>query len=314
MQNEILIEPKDQDQTLHRWLQKQFPNVPFSQWQKWFRTGQVRCDGKRVKGNEILVLGQKVRIPPFVPHFSEKAMITTGKGQLSYFPSLSELEAFKSTIIFENEDFLVINKPAGLAVQGGSGINKHIDGLIRVLYPQSPPKLVHRLDRETSGLLMLAKTHQMAQKLTKAFQYHTIQKEYWAIVEGIPLKQTGTIITQLEKGWDKEMEKMRVASPTSDAKPSETSYTVLTKNIPQKKALLALIPHTGRTHQLRVHCEHIRCPILGDRKYNPKTTSRQLHLHAHKLILPAELGGHIFTAEVPPYFAKTLEEYRLSVK
>ncbi|QOL20351.1 RluA family pseudouridine synthase [Candidatus Bodocaedibacter vickermanii] len=312
MDRELIIGASDQDQTLQRWLKKQFPNVPFSQWQKWLRTGQVRYDGKRAKGNEILVLGQKVRIPPFAAQFSEQEIPETPKGQLSYTPSQSELEAFKATIIFENDDFIVLNKPAGLAVQGGSTIKKHVDGLVRALYPDNPPKLVHRLDRETSGLLMLAKTHLMAQKLTKAFSHHIIQKEYWAVTEGIPLKLKGNLITQLEKGWDKDMEKMRVASATSDAKPSETSYQVIAKNNAKKKALLSLVPHTGRTHQLRVHSEYLGCPILGDRKYNPKTESRQLHLHAHQLTLPPEFGGYVFTADVPIYFYETMKLYKLA--
>ena len=247
MDRELIIGTSDQDQTLQRWLKKQFPNVPFSQWQKWLRTGQVRYDGKRAKGNEILVLGLKIRIPPFAAHFTEQETPETPKGQLSYAPSKAELDAFKAMIIFENDDFLVLNKSAGLAVQGGSTIKKHVDGLVRALYPENPPKLVHRLDRETSGLLMLAKTHLMAQRLTKSFSHHIIQKEYWAVTEGIPLKHKGSLITQLEKGWDKDMEKMRVASATSDAKPSETSYQVLGRNVAKKKALLSLVPHTAIT-------------------------------------------------------------------
>lgn len=312
MNQELIIEANDQDQILQRWLKKQFPNIPFSQWQKWLRTGQIRYDGKRAKGTEVLHLGAKVRIPPFVTHFSTTAAPKNPKGHLSYAPTQSELDAFKAAILFENDDFLVLNKPAGLAVQGGSGLKKHVDGLIRALYPNNPPKLVHRLDRETSGVLILAKTHQMAQKLTKAFEHHTISKEYWAIVEGIPLKPKGQIVTQLEKGWDKDMEKMRVAGETEDAKPSETSYKVIAQNIAQKKTLLSLIPHTGRTHQLRVHCEHIRCPILGDRKYNSTTSSRNLHLHSRQLTLPSELGGLIFTAELPEYFLKTLALFNLN--
>jgi 23S rRNA pseudouridine955/2504/2580 synthase len=211
--------------------------------------------------------------------------------------------------LFENDRFLVLNKPAGLAVQGGSGMTKHVDGLIRALYPDNPPKLVHRIDRETSGLLILAKTHSMAQKLTKAFEKHTIIKEYWAVVENIPTKSKGDILTHLEKGWGKDMEKMRI---TEGGKYSKTSYTVLAKNTPNKKALLSLIPHTGRTHQLRVHCEHIRCPILGDRKYNPNTLSKTLHLHARQLILPFEFDSYIFTAEPPSYFVETLTTYHLN--
>jgi len=312
MNQELIIEASDQDQILHRWLKKQFPNVHFSQSQKWLRTGQVRYDGKRAKGTEVLHLGAKVRIPPFISQFNTNTIPEIAKGHLSYTPTLSELNAFKTAILFENDDFLVLNKPAGLAVQGGSGLKKHVDGLIRALYPDNPPKLVHRLDRETSGLLILAKTHQMAQKLTKAFEHHTILKEYWAVVEGIPLKQKGHIITQLEKGWDKDMEKMRIAAETEDAKPSETSYKVIHQNITQKKALLSLIPHTGRTHQLRVHCQHIRCPILGDRKYNPTTSSRNLHLHSRTLTLPEEFGGLTFTAELPEYFLKTLTLFKLN--
>lgn len=314
MNQELIIEYNDQDQNLQRWLQKKFPNIAFSQWQKWFRTGQVRCDGKRVKGNEVLILGQKVRIPPFVTQINEQHTVETAKGHLAYTPSSAELSAFQTSIIFENADFLILNKPAGLAVQGGSGITKHVDGLIRSLYPENTPKLVHRLDRETSGLLILAKTHQMAQKLTKAFAQHTIQKEYWAVAEGIPLKPKGTILTHLEKGWAKDMEKIKVTNENEHTKASETTYKVISKNVVAKKALLSLKPHTGRTHQLRVHCEHIGCPILGDRKYNPKTSSRQLHLHAHQLTLPADLGGFTFTAEPPKYFKETLQTYKLTEK
>lgn len=311
MNREHIIDTSDKNQTLQQWLKKQFPYVPFAQWQKWLRTGQIRCDGKRAKGPEILTEGQKVRIPPMVANFQSTSPDKPLVGHLTYTPSNSELDHFKSTILFENDEILVINKPAGLAVQGGSNIHKHVDGLVRALYPQHSPKLVHRLDRETSGVLLLAKNLEVAQKLTKAFAVHSIQKEYWAITEGIPPKANGTILTHLEKGWSKDMEKMKVSSTSEDAKPSETSFKVLAKSTSTKKAFLSLIAHTGRTHQLRVHCEHIRCPILGDRKYNPKSESRQLHLHARQLLLPPELGGHIFTAELPGYFKTSLDKFRL---
>lgn len=311
MNSEHIIDISDKNQTLQQWLKKQFPYVPFSQWQKWLRTGQIRCDGKRAKGTEILTEGQKIRIPPMVANFQSTTPYKPKAGHMSYTPSHSELNHFKDSILFENEDILVINKPAGLAVQGGSNIHKHVDGLVRALYPEQSPKLVHRLDRETSGVLLMAKNLQVAQTLTKAFAVHSIQKEYWAITEGLPPKAQGTILTHLEKGWSHDMEKMKVSSTSEDAKPSETSYKVLAKSMHSRKAFLSLMPHTGRTHQLRVHCEHIRCPILGDRKYNPKSESRQLHLHARELVLPPELGGHTFTAELPEYFKASLDKYKL---
>lgn len=313
MSNELIVSEKDHNQTLHRWLRKQFPNITFSQWQKWFRTGQVRCNGKRVKGSEHLARGQTIRIPPQATLINRQAEDNRcQRGRLTYPPSRKEAEAFPSMIVYENETMLVLNKPAGLAVQGGSGITHHVDGLVRALYGDDAPKLVHRIDKETSGLLILAKTHQMAQKLTKAFAEHTIQKRYLAVVEGIPPRDKGTIVTPIEKGVGRNIEKMLTTQRTSQAKTSKTAYVVLSKTIKHNTALLALTPHTGRTHQLRVHCEHIGCPILGDKKYNEKTRNRHLHLHAYELHLPKALGDKMFAAPVPDYFALTLERYELT--
>lgn len=307
-QQELSVALSDDQKILRRWLQHQFPNIPYGQWQKWFRTGQIRCDGKRVKGTEILTPGQKVRIPPFV------GQVASNPKPLTHVSvSTTQLDTFKKSIVFESDDFLIINKPSGLAVQGGSNLKIHVDGLLQILYPENTPKLVHRLDKDTSGVLIVAKHHAAAKALTQAFANHTIQKEYWAITESIPRKQTGSVETLLEKGLSgPNMEKMLI-SATETAKPSKTSYTVIAKNSDLKTALLSLTPHTGRTHQLRVHCAHIHCPILGDKKYNPNTQSKQLHLHARTLTLPKELGGLTFTAEIPAYFEKTLDQYQLQV-
>lgn len=308
-QQELFVNTSDDQKILRRWLQQQFPNIPYGQWQKWFRTGQIRCNGKRVKGTETLSPGQKVRIPPFV---QKMAIQPKTSGTETSF-SQQQLNAFKLNILFDLDDFLVINKPSGLSVQGGSNTTIHVDGLLQALYPETPPKLVHRLDKHTSGILIVAKTHAMAQQLAKAFANHTIKKEYLAITEGIPNKPKGIIQTSLEKGLTgQNMEKMQV-STHENAKPSKTSYCVLSSNTTHKLALLSLTPHTGRTHQLRVHCEYIKCPILGDKKYNPATQNKQLHLHAHSITLPTELGGHTFKAPAPNYFETTLKKYTLQM-
>lgn len=312
MYQEIIISAADNDQKLQRWLQKRHPNVPYDLWQKWFRTKQIRYNGQRANGNELLAEGKKLRLPPFISEYDNPNEANRAPGEMAYTPNAKEMATFKSTFLFEDDHILVINKPFGLAVQGGTGISRHVDGLVRILYPNNPPKLVHRLDKETSGILILAKTLAMAQTLTKAFEEHTIRKEYLALVDGVPEKERGSIITSLEKSWDADMEKMAVSN-SPDAKESKSTYKVLSHNTALKKSLLIMCPKTGRTHQLRVHCQHMGWPIMGDRKYNPTSREQYLYLHAFELKLPRELGYHkSFRAPLPDYFMKKCFGYKLT--
>ncbi len=308
MSKELLVTTLDQGQNLKRWLQKKHPQITFSNWQKLFRTGQIRLDGKRTKGNETLAVDQLVRIPPMLLTQTPQ---NQQKGHLTYIPTQEELESFKCSIIFENLNYLVINKPSGLAVQGGSNIRTHIDGLLRITYPDITPKLVHRIDKDTSGLLIVAKTHTFSQLITQAFKDNLVSKEYLAVVNGTPPQATGEIKNYLAKARKNNIESVQITSPNEGGKYSETHYTVLNSN--NGFSLLLLRPSTGRMHQLRVHCASINCPILGDRKYNQGAKSNQLHLHAHTLKLPKEITKTLFKAPLHQNFETTLNKLKLNI-
>lgn len=282
--NQVSLE--DQDIRLDRWLQRQFPTLNFVRIQKLLRTGQVRVDGKRVLGSERLKAGQEIRFPPGLLNPPEEKLQTDERKKLP-----KHLQNFRDWILYDDADFLVINKPSGLAVQGGSKTFVHLDGMLdhfQFDYP-SRPRLVHRLDKETSGLLVLARHIKAAQYLTEAFRDHTIRKTYWALVNGVPKIQQGEIKAKLQKMKIGQEEIVRV---TEEGQTSMTDYQVV-ENAGQKYAWLALWPKTGRTHQLRVHCQLLDTPICGDDKYGFRVTTEEehnfdknLYLHARAITIP----------------------------
>ncbi len=300
---------------LDRWFQRHFPELSHGALQKLLRTGQVRLDGKRVEGKDRVEPGQTVRLPPgvtAVPVPSSKDKPKADK------PRLSERDAqeIQGLVIHRDDWVIALNKPSGLAVQGGSGTERHVDGMLDGLRfgREERPRLVHRLDKDTSGLLLIARTGQSAKCLSESFRDRETEKLYWAVVVGVPPKTEGAIDLPLAKRpGARDRETMQVDH--EEGQKALTHFRVM-DHAANRAALLALWPRTGRTHQLRVHCAEIGCPILGDRKYGGEEAllsavadSRRLHLHARRLILPHPSGKGTLRlqAEPPAHFKRTLE-------
>ena len=305
------------DMRLDRWFQRHFPELSHGALQKLLRTGQVRIDGKRAEGKDRVEPGQSIRLPPGVTNSPPPRPRTAAT------PSVSERDAaeIQKMVIYRDEHVIVLNKPPGLAVQGGSGTEKHIDGMLdglRFGFEQRP-KLVHRLDKDTSGLLLIARTGQAAKHLTASFRDRETEKLYWAIVVGVPPKKEGAINLPLAKrpgAFDREL--MQIDE--ENGQKALTHFREIDR-AGHRAALLALWPRTGRTHQLRVHCAAIGCPILGDRKYGGEEAllstiadARKLHLHARRLTLPHPSGKGELRAEAepPPHFRRTVEAFGFS--
>ncbi len=278
---------------LDRWFKRHFPGLTHGRLEKLLRTGQIRVDGRRAKASLRLVAGQMVRVPPI------EAEAETGPARALARP-IDEHDArdIQARVLYRDSDVIIIDKPAGLSVQGGPGIQRHLDGLLDALRfdAKERPRLVHRLDRDTSGVLVLARDASAAAWLAEAFRLRTAHKLYWAITVGVPNPRAGEIDVALEKRPGRHGERM-VAE--EGGKPSLTEYRVL-DHAGKRAAWLRLLPHTGRTHQLRVHCAAIGTPILGDGKYGGAAAhiqaegiAPQLHLHARALELPKRSGGSL---------------------
>jgi 23S rRNA pseudouridine955/2504/2580 synthase len=287
------------DLRLDRWFRRHFPELGHGRLQKLLRTGQVRVDGKRAQANARLVEGQTIRIPPL-----GEAEPT---GQRSKPPAVydgKDAGDLRAMILHEDAALIALNKPSGLAVQGGSKTRRHVDGMLLSLAPKGERyRLVHRLDRDTSGLLVIAKTASAAAKLSKSFQRHDVQKLYWALVAGLPPLEHGVIdkpLTKAQSGGRPDFE--LVQSGVDGAQDAKTRYRTIAR-AGKISAWLALQPLSGRTHQLRVHCALMDCPILGDPKYGgpkarPAGAPGSLMLHARELDLPHPDGGRL-TLDAP---------------
>lgn len=309
---------------LDRWFRAHFPDLSFGHLQKLLRSGQVRVDGGRVKTNTRLTPGQAVRIPPLGGTASVSRAPAGGKtpsqpagGKVagSVRPGgvrgLNDADALRAMVLYEDNDVLVFNKPPGLAVQGGSGVTRHVDGMLEAFRDRKDqkPRLVHRLDRDTSGVLVVARTRLAAQKLAAAFRRRTTRKVYWALVKGVPKPHQGRISTWLAKGGGPEGDRMRVATHGQDEATHAVSLYSVVERSGQKLAWLTMRPVTGRTHQLRAHAAHIDHPIIGDPKYFdnedwelPGGMQNKLHLHARRIVMPHPSGGTIdVTAPLPPH-------------
>ena len=316
---------------LDRWLHRRFPDLPQSHLMKIVRKGEVRVSGRRADISTRLELGEAVRVPPL-------KLPTPGPAVGRANPE--DAEAIGAMTLFEDRDVIVLNKPYGLAVQGGSGTKRHIDGMLEALAARdgTRPVLVHRLDRDTSGVLLVAKSRKMAAELGEIFRSRRAKKIYWALVEGVPKPAQGRISMFLAKGEGMgeergargqgraDLERMRVARHgEKDAQHSVTLYAVVDKVAP-RLAWLSMRPITGRTHQLRAHCEAIGHPIVGDPKYNRKAPNDparndplravppgiepKLHLLARRLILPHPRGGNIdATAPLPEHMKKSFDMF-----
>ena len=288
----------DDGQRLDRWLKKKLDRVPYALLQKMVRTGQVRVDGKRAKTDTRLNAGQTVRVPPV----ETKAITST----LTFIPRDDDEAFLKSITLYDDGEILVLNKPYGLPVQGGPNIKRHIDGMLGTLINLKGvrPRLVHRLDRDTSGLLICARSLKMTQALGKIFEQRDIKKIYWALVTPTPSKKSGDVNGAIIKGEGKRKE--AVVIDNENGKPSRTSYRMLEDKDGQV-ASMAFWPRTGRMHQIRVHTADILgCPIIGDEKYNGMTPlideagiSGRLHLHAVRVQFPHPSTGKILDLVAP---------------
>lgn len=272
---QIEIGDDEGDVRLDRWFKRRFPALTHGRLEKLLRTGQVRVDGGRAKANQRLQPGQVVRVPPLGP-------APEGNQPRKNAAPLSprDTDEIQRMVIYKDDDLIVLNKPHGIAVQGGTKTTRHIDGMLDGLMfgAKERPRLVHRLDRDTSGVLVVARTAKSAAILAKAFQSRDMEKTYWALVIGHPEHDAGTISAALAKAGGRGNERMEWDD--EEGQSAVTDYRVVA-TAARKISWLELMPHTGRTHQLRAHCKLIGTPIIGDAKYaitNPDP-DQQVDLH-----------------------------------
>ena len=294
------------DTRLDRWLKRHVPALTQGAVQKMLRTGQIRVDGKRAEANTRLLAGQEIRIPPFT------------ENPLAKLPRAPkpvderDAKALERMVIYKDAEVLVLDKPHGLPVQGGPNITKHLDGMLDALTfeAEERPRLVHRLDRDTSGVLVLARTVGAAGKLAAAFRGRDVEKTYWAVVLGEPYPPAGTIeMALIRQGGPRGERTVPAEKGDREAARASTEFRVLDA-ARRRASWLEMKPHTGRTHQLRVHAmEALGCPILGDGKYGGQAAhmeglSQSLHLHARALRLPHPSGGWLEVAAPLPQHMK----------
>ncbi len=326
----IMVGEDDGDQRLDRWLRRMFPHVSQGRIEKMCRKGELRVEGGRVKASTRLAAGQQVRVPPLPGRDRVQAPDGT---------KLSKADAamIRACVIYRDDQVIALNKPPGLAVQGGSGQVRHVDGLADALRfdADERPRLVHRLDKDTSGVLLLARSRTAAARLTAGFRHRETRKIYWAVVAGVPHPKAGTIRNGLVKagghGARGEGERMICVHPrdidaTPGARRALTEFSVV-EAAAKRVAWVALHPVTGRTHQLRAHMAALGHPIVGDGKYggsgqdNPGDgwgahlggdISRRLHLHARALVIahPASGARLHLTAPLPEHMARTWETFQ----
>jgi 23S rRNA pseudouridine955/2504/2580 synthase len=300
-----------------RFLEAKFPGLSFSHIQRVIRKGEVRVNGKRTQPKNRLEAGQTVRIPPL--------RLDTPKPHAPGNEADEKTRAFlKSITLYEDADVLVLNKPMGLAVQGGSGTTRHLDGMLEVLRDAhgQRPRLVHRLDKDTAGCLLVAKTRFAAAALAKTFRSRSARKVYWALVAGVPKVQQGRVSTFLAKEEREDESFMRIARHGEKGASHAVTYYAVVETSGPLLAWLSLKPVTGRTHQLRAHMAHIGPPILGDPKYFerenwelPGGMQDRLHLLARRIVVPHPRGGEIdATAPLPPHMQQSWNLLGLDAK
>jgi 23S rRNA pseudouridine955/2504/2580 synthase len=324
MVDSVNIEPDDDGIRLDRWFKRHHPNVTHILLQKLLRKGEVRLDGKRADASSRVATGQALRLPPQVVHAKppEKKPLTKPADPNAPIvdaprsPIPKEMGSLADRILYMDKQVIVIDKPAGLATQGGSGLTKHVDGMLDSLTfeKNTRPKLVHRLDRDTSGVLLVARTAQTASGLSASLALRDTSKVYWALTRGVPKQKNGVIKAALAKegghGPHGRDERMAV-SEDEDAKDALTEYAVMA-TAGTEFAWVAARPITGRTHQIRVHLASIGTPIVGDFKYGG-TNSRgkgdiadKLHLHARSIDIGRPDGGRLqVTAPLSPHMVKS---------
>ncbi|MCJ2177252.1 RluA family pseudouridine synthase [Novosphingobium album (ex Hu et al. 2023)] len=291
---------------LDRWFKRHLPQVGFAMVSRWARTGQIRVDGKRADVDTRLEAGQVLRVPPG-GDVKADGKPARPKRELTE----EEIELADSMVLTQDRAAIVLNKPPGLATQGGSGMKQHVDGLLDAFANDGPrPRLVHRLDKDTSGVLLIARTPGSAAFFSKRFSGRSAKKIYWALVVGVPSISDGMIELPIAKQPGTGGEKMHVDE--EGGQPARTRYRVLDR-AGNRAAWVELHPLTGRTHQLRVHMAAIGHPIVGDGKYGGQdaflsgTISRKMHLHARRLIIEHPDGAPLdVTAPLPEHFANSM--------
>ncbi len=298
---------------LDRWFKRHLPLISFAMVSRWARTGQIRVDGKRADVDARLTAGQLLRVPP-------GGTAPERKGPAPRKPLTEEqIASAEAMVISQDRAAIVLNKPPGLATQGGTGMREHVDGLLDAFLPfddartGSRPKLVHRLDKDTSGVLLIARTSGSAAFFSKRFSGRSARKIYWALVTGVPAIEDGFIDLPLAKQPGTGGEKMMV-DESGEGQTARTRYRVIDR-AGNRAAWVELQPQTGRTHQLRVHMAAIGHPIVGDGKYGgPEaflsgSISRKMHLHARRLIIDHPDGTPLdVVADLPTHFAASLEQ------
>jgi len=308
---QIKVQEGESGMRLDRWFKVHYPGLGFGPLQKLLRSGQVRVDGGRAKSDTRLVAGQTIRVPPMETDRRAAGLVTAHS-----LRNTGDHEALAQILLHEDAKVLVFNKPAGLAVQGGSGVVRHVDAMLEAWRNSKgeKPRLVHRLDRDTSGVLVVARTRLAAMKLAEAFRARETKKTYWALVKGVPPKREDKISTWLVKEATPDGDRVRVAKHGEDGADHAVSYYRVVEQAGQTLSWLEMEPYTGRTHQLRVHAAHIGCPIIGDPKYFEADTNwtfpgglqNRLHLHARRIVIPHPDGGKIdVTVPMPPHMRQS---------
>jgi 23S rRNA pseudouridine955/2504/2580 synthase len=303
----LTVTADEADMRVDRFLAARFPQLSFSYIQRIVRKGELRVNGRRVETKDRLEPGQAVRVPPLKLDQVRPMSAKVGEDVAGFLASIT---------LYEDKDVLVLAKPAGLAVQGGSGTKKHLDGMLAVLTDEEGqrPRLVHRLDKDTSGCLLVAKTRFAAAALAKTFRSRAARKIYWAVVAGVPKPRQGRVSTYLAKEEREDESFMRIAKHGERGASHAVSYYAVIDTMAQKLSWLSMKPVTGRTHQLRVHAAEVGNPIIGDPKYFdvenwdlPGGIQKKLHLHARRIVVPHPRGkGTIdISAPLPPHMEQT---------
>lgn len=302
------VEPDDDGIRVDRWFKRHMADTPFALVSRWARTGQLRIDGKRAQVSDRIAAGQQIRVPP-VSASAIKKRTARRKVELT----AEQVEFARSLVIHRDRAAMVLNKPPGLATQGGTKTTQHIDGLLDAYAEDADdprPRLVHRLDKDTSGALLIARSPGSAAYFSKHFSGRSAKKTYWALVIGVPKVKDGMIELPLAKQPGTGGEKMYVDE--EEGQPARSRYRVIDA-AGDRCAWVELTPYTGRTHQLRVHMAAIGHPIVGDGKYGGKdafltgSVSRKMHLHARRIKIGHPDGGRInVRADLPEHFAESL--------
>jgi 23S rRNA pseudouridine955/2504/2580 synthase len=305
---QFTVQADDDGARLDRWFKRHLPQIGFATISRWARTGQIRVDGKRADPADRLVTGQVLRVPPG----GDTPAVKSAKPRKEL--SEDQIALAEAMVITQDRAAIVLNKPPGLATQGGTGTKEHVDGLLDAFAADGPrPRLVHRLDKDTSGVLLIARTPGSAAYFSKRFSTRSARKIYWALVTGVPNIADGLIELPLAKQPGTGGEKMMV-DESGEGQSARTRYRVVDQ-AGNRAAWVELQPLTGRTHQLRVHMAAIGHPIVGDGKYGGPDSfltgsiSRKMHLHARRLIIDHPDGDKIdVTAQLPEHFAASMAQ------